>query len=87
MDREITIRVSDEVARLIDEQVAAGAFGSAREAVETDVVDAYVAPWLTDDALMKLVAEADADPTELSGDDVREAMLELHREQIAKHQR
>jgi hypothetical protein len=44
MDREITIRVPDEIGRRIDEQVALGDFVSIEEAAGAAVVSAYAHP-------------------------------------------
>jgi hypothetical protein len=61
MDREITITISDEVARKLDEDVAAGQFPTIEEAASVAVANAY-ADWLTDDVVRRLIKEADADP-------------------------
>ena len=61
MDREITIRVSEEEARLIDEQVSSGAFASVEDVLHAGLMT-VAAPRLDDDLLRKLIAEADADP-------------------------
>jgi antitoxin ParD1/3/4 len=61
MDREITITVSEEEARLIDEQVSSGAYASAEELLHAGLMT-VAASSLDDEVLRKLIAEADADP-------------------------
>jgi Arc/MetJ-type ribon-helix-helix transcriptional regulator len=63
MEREITITVTDDEARLIEERVAAGEYDSAADLVHRAVSDVLSPPaYLTDDFLRAAIAEADADP-------------------------
>lgn len=63
MDREITITVTEDEARRIDERVAAGEFESAAEYVHSTIshVLAYGAFDVPDDVLLHLLEEDDAD--------------------------
>lgn len=63
MDHTITITVTEEEARRIEERVATGNFLSPADLVHTAVVD-YIEqddPDLDDAQLRRLIAEADAD--------------------------
>ena len=78
MEREITITVTDDEARLIEERVAAGDYRSAAELVHSAVSDVLSPPsYPTDDVLRAAIAEADADPRpDLDGNEFFER---LHR--------
>lgn len=63
MEREITITVTDDEARLIEERVAAGEYQSAVDLVHSAVSGVLSPPaWLNEGLLRAALAEADADP-------------------------
>lgn len=75
MEREITITVTDEEARRIDERVAAGEFASAAELAHAAVSSVLAPPDvdIPDDVLRQLLEEDDADDhsDEMTGEELR----------------
>jgi Arc/MetJ-type ribon-helix-helix transcriptional regulator len=87
VDREITITVSEEEARRIQDRVDAGEFASPAEFVKAAVslvVDAEPEWTLPDDVLKRLVEEAVSDPRpSLTPEEVHRQLLELHDSHVA----
>jgi Arc/MetJ-type ribon-helix-helix transcriptional regulator len=86
MDREITITISDDEARRIQQRVEAGEFRSASEYVRAamshyalDAEPEWIPP---DDVLRQLVEESLRDPRRLSREEVHRSIMERHKQRI-----
>ena len=79
MEREITITVTDDEARRIEERAASAGFGSPAEYVHATLADALQQPVvdISDDLLRQLLEDDDADSSPDVGID--EAFAEVHR--------
>jgi Arc/MetJ-type ribon-helix-helix transcriptional regulator len=84
MDREITITVSDEEARLIQERVDSGRAESPADfvmmAVRTELIgDSLMDAMIDDESLKALIGEALEDPRpDLSSEQVHKHLLDLY---------
>jgi Arc/MetJ-type ribon-helix-helix transcriptional regulator len=87
MDREIKITVSDEVARMIEEQLALGTYTSTSEVVEAAMLQLTLAEDATepipDDVLRALIGEVDDDGPWFTTEEVHQHLLEHHERHLA----
>lgn len=89
MGRELTITLTDEEARLIEERVHSGAFASASEVVKAglaSIVEAEERERLETEWLRKKVQEALDDPRpSVPADDVQQHIQQWYDEALHRH--